>query len=126
VALRAQRRCVQSCRRATRSVQRDHAIFSRGRHQDKTIATNPCHLRLAQAQKNRPCNGRINRVSARFQHLNSNFRRQWMRRGTHPVARINSRSAWQMKVAHIRPQQQIPRKAKPLRGKFNHLILGLG
>ena len=50
--------------RAARSVQADDILGAGGREQDKAIATDPGHLRLANSQQNRTRYGRIHGIAA--------------------------------------------------------------
>ena len=81
----AQTRGVGSSRGAARAVQRLHLLAAGGGIEYEAVAADAGHLRLTDAQKNGARNGGVHRVSALFQYVDSNLRRERMGRGAHAV-----------------------------------------
>ena len=86
-----------------RPVQRDHLLAPRRFQQDKAIAADPRHLRLADPQKHRPGNRRIHRIPTPFQHLDRRLGGKGMRGRADAVAGIDGRTARQVEIAHLVP-----------------------
>ena len=53
--------------------------------EDEAIAANPGHLRLADAQQNRPCNGRVHGVAPARKDIDRRPRGERVRRGADAI-----------------------------------------